>query len=179
MNTKVQLADTCCIMQAAACTRAVYDCMRALQICPACCLLQVRAAFAAANATASFLPAAPALGALAVDYNLAVWEGNTTAYLTCNLDIRGPEYLGTCVDMPVTCAANTAASDARPYNCTRLSDGGVVAGNISDASYRCVLRPRQGQTTAPFGLGATRVGVCSSGVGPFQPGARIIWHQRL
>lgn len=102
------------------------------------CLLQVRAAFTAANVTASFLPAAPALGGLAVDYNLAVWDGNTTAYLTCNLDIRGPEYVGTCMDMPVTCAAN--AVDARPYNCTRLSDGAGVAGNISDASYRCVLR---------------------------------------
>jgi hypothetical protein len=100
-------------------------------------VVQVRNVFTAANATASVLPAAPALGTLAVDYNLAVWGGNTTAYLTCNLDIRGPEYLGTCADMPVTCAAN--AVDARPYNCTRVSDGTGIFGNISDASYRCAL----------------------------------------
>lgn len=94
--------------------------------------LQVKAAFS--GATASSLPDAPSLGPLSVDYNLATWEGNSTAYLTCNLDLRGPEYQGRCVSMPVTCTANPV--DSRPYNCSRLSDGSVVSGNISNAEYR-------------------------------------------
>jgi hypothetical protein len=96
--------------------------------------MQVRAAFAAAGANTTWLPAAPAVSPLAVDYNLATWDGNTTAYLTCNLNIRGPEYLGSCASLPVTCTSN--AADSAPYNCTRVSDGTPVAGNISSATYR-------------------------------------------
>jgi hypothetical protein len=95
---------------------------------------QLQAAFTAAGANNTFVPAASAITLLAVDYNLATWEGNTTAYLSCNLAVRGPEYLGRCVDMPVTCGSTTI--DAQPYNCSSLADGSVVAGNISDASYR-------------------------------------------
>lgn len=94
----------------------------------------MRAAFAAAGANTTWLPAAPALGPLAVDYNLATWGGNTTAYLTCNLDIRGPEYLGRCVAMPVSCTSNPV--DSRPYNCTKLDDSSVILGSISNATYR-------------------------------------------
>jgi hypothetical protein len=95
---------------------------------------QVQAAFTAAGANSTFLPAAPAVGPLAVDYNLAVWEGNTTAYLGCNLEVRGPEYQGRCAGMPVTCQPLTI--DSRPYNCTSLTDGSVISGNISNANYR-------------------------------------------
>lgn len=95
----------------------------------------ITAAFAAAGANTTVLPAAPGLGQFAIDYNLAQWDGNTTAYLTCNLDIRGPEYLGTCVDLPVTCTTNTG-SDTNPYNCTNLSDGTSVPGSIRNVSYR-------------------------------------------
>jgi hypothetical protein len=94
--------------------------------------VQVKAAFT--GATASSLPDAPSLGPLAVDYNLATWDGNSTAYLTCNLPLRGPEYLGRCVPMPVACTLNPV--DSKPYNCSRLSDASVVTGNISNADYR-------------------------------------------
>lgn len=67
---------------------------------------------------------------------MATWGGNTTAYLTCNLNLRAPEFIGTCVDMPVACAAQSV--DAQPYNCTKLADGLTVAGNISNAGYRWV-----------------------------------------
>lgn len=69
-----------------------------------------------------------------MDYNLATWDGNSTAYLTCNLGLRGPEYQGRCVPMPVTCTANPV--DSKPYNCSRLSESSVVSGNISNAEYR-------------------------------------------
>lgn len=95
---------------------------------------QVQAAFTAAGANSTFVPAAPAIAPLAVEYNLATWGGNTTAYLGCSLAVRGPEYLGRCVNMPVTCGPT--AVDAQPYNCSSLADGSGVAGNISDASYR-------------------------------------------
>jgi len=69
-----------------------------------------------------------------VTYNLAAWEGSTTAYLTCNLDMRGPEYQGRCVALPVSCKAQSV--DSQPYNCTKLADGSLVPGNISIAAYR-------------------------------------------
>jgi hypothetical protein len=98
---------------------------------------QVVAAFQAAGATAAWLPAAPAIGPpIAVaDYNLATWDGKTTAYLSCNLDLRGPEYLGTCIDMPVTCAAQT--NDTAPYSCMRAADNSTVPGSIRNSTYRC------------------------------------------
>lgn len=109
---------------------------RILIPCAVVCLHQVRSAFTTAGANATWLPSAQTLGVVAVNYNLAEWNGNTTAYLTCNLNIRGPEYLGTCADMPVACVATTV--DAQPYNCSRLSNGLTVAGNISNAGYRWV-----------------------------------------
>jgi hypothetical protein len=101
-------------------------------------IAQVRSAFQSAGGNTTWLPAAPALGSLlAVDYNLATWSGNTTAYMTCNLAIRGPEYLGTCSDMPVSCAVNSSdTSGMYPYKCNRVSDNGTVAGSISNSSYR-------------------------------------------
>lgn len=96
---------------------------------------QVKAAFEAAGATTTQLPAFSDVGTLGVDYNLATWDGNTIAYLTCNLDIRGPEYLGTCTDMPVTCTG-TITSDTVPYNCTKASNGTVVEGSIRNSTYR-------------------------------------------
>ncbi|WIA39913.1 hypothetical protein OEZ86_013355 [Tetradesmus obliquus] len=97
---------------------------------------QVVAAFQAAGATTAWLPAAPAVGPpLSVaDYNLATWDGNTTAYLSCNLDIRGPEYLGMCTDMPVTCASQT--NDTAPYSCARVGDNSTVPGTIRNSTYR-------------------------------------------
>eukprot|EP00883_Tetradesmus_obliquus_P001212 jgi/Sobl393_1/11292/SZX78320.1 len=97
---------------------------------------QVVAALQAAGATTAWLPAAPAVGPpLSVaDYNLATWDGNTTAYLSCNLDIRGPEYLGMCTDMPVTCASQT--NDTAPYSCARVGDNSTVPGTIRNSTYR-------------------------------------------
>jgi hypothetical protein len=97
---------------------------------------QVLAAFQAAGATTAWLPAAPAVGSpvAIADYNLATWDGNTTAYLSCNLELRGPEYLGTCTDMPVTCAGQT--NDTAPYACTRIEDNSTVSGSIRNSTYR-------------------------------------------
>jgi hypothetical protein len=97
---------------------------------------QVLAAFRAAGATTAWLPAAPALGSPVViaDYNLATWDGNTTAYLSCNLELRGPEYLGTCTDMPVTCASQS--NDTAPYACTRIEDNSTVPGSVRNSTYR-------------------------------------------
>ncbi len=69
------------------------------------------------------------------DYNLVVWQGNNTAYLTCELPNRGPEYYGTCTNMAVTCLNNNN-NDTIPYNCTRLSDGAPVTGSLSVVAYR-------------------------------------------
>lgn len=95
-------------------------------------------AFKAAGASTTTLPASPSLGPFALDYNLAQWGGNTTAYLTCNLDVRGPEYLGACVDLPVTCT-NNPGSDTRPYNCTKVADNSTVPGTIRNITYRLVM----------------------------------------
>lgn len=102
---------------------------------------QVVAAFQAAGASTAWLPAAPAVGPpLSVaDYNLATWDGNTTAYLSCNLDIRGPEYLGMCTDMPVTCASQT--NDTAPYSCARVEDNSTVPGTIRNSTYRWEKAP--------------------------------------
>lgn len=69
------------------------------------------------------------------DYNLINWLGNTTAYMRANLDTRGPEYLGTCQDMSVSCVATS--NDTTPYNCTLLANNATVGGNItSSPEYR-------------------------------------------
>uniref|UniRef100_A0A7S0NBN4 Polycystin cation channel PKD1/PKD2 domain-containing protein n=1 Tax=Chlamydomonas leiostraca TaxID=1034604 RepID=A0A7S0NBN4_9CHLO len=68
-------------------------------------------------------------------YNLISWDGNTTAYMVANLDVRGPAYLGTCTSLPVSCLVNQN-NDTVPYNCTDLSTGAPVPGNLSDISYR-------------------------------------------
>jgi hypothetical protein len=97
----------------------------------------VVAAFQAAGANATWLPPAPALSAVGVDdYNLASWGGNVTAFLTCSLDTRGPEFLGSCQPMPVACAVQTPASSDVPYACTRASDGSNVTGSLANATYR-------------------------------------------
>jgi hypothetical protein len=100
---------------------------------------QVVAAFTAAGANTTWLPAAPALGVSdrpVTDYNLATWSGNATAYLTCNLGVRGPEYLGRCLPMPVSCTASVV--DGAPYVCTRLGTNTTVPGSLANATYRCV-----------------------------------------
>ncbi|KAL6749264.1 hypothetical protein V8C86DRAFT_2852326 [Haematococcus lacustris] len=66
-------------------------------------------------------------------YNLTWWQGNTTAYLSCNLDSRAPEYQGTCVAMPVSC--NATGNESTPYNCTNYVTG-ALTGNVSDTLYR-------------------------------------------
>lgn len=98
----------------------------------------ITAAFKSAGANTTVLPASTDINQFAVDYNLASWDGNTTAYLTCNLDIRGPDYVGKCTDLPVQCVVNPG-SDTNPYNCTRFSDNSTVAGSIRNVTYRWVL----------------------------------------
>jgi hypothetical protein len=98
-------------------------------------IANVLAAYQAAGGSAKVVPSADFIsGTLNYTYNLATWNGNTTAYMTCNLPVRGPEYEGVCQDMPVTCLVN-ANTDERPYNCTK-PDGSTVPGNVSSSSYR-------------------------------------------
>jgi hypothetical protein len=91
--------------------------------------------FTGAGANASYLPpqAAPALAPLNFTYDLATWQGNTTAYMQCSLDSRAPAYIGTCQPQNVTCASTS--SDTTPYNCTDLA-GQRIAGNLSVVAYR-------------------------------------------
>ncbi len=68
-----------------------------------------------------------------VNYDFIVWPGNTTAYLYCDLPLRGPQYVGTCISMDsLTCVASNNVSN--PFACTNATS--VIAGNISDTSYR-------------------------------------------
>jgi len=48
-----------------------------------------------------------------IDYNQVVWDGGPECYMTCNLQVRGPEYLGQCVDR-ITC---TRENNTIPYEC--------------------------------------------------------------
>jgi hypothetical protein len=94
----------------------------------------VQAAFQAANATAARVPAIEKVqGGINITYNLAKWEGNTTAYLECNLGVRGPDYVGRCEALPVTCVSTS--NDSVPYTCTK-PDSTTVPGNISSSTYR-------------------------------------------
>ncbi len=99
----------------------------------------LRAAFESAGGNASVLPRPISLPApFNIDYNLATWEGSSTAYLTCNLALRGAEYIGMCTPMEVVCTPN-GTNDTRPYNCTRSASNTTVPGTIRDAGYRCAL----------------------------------------
>ncbi|KAG2499695.1 hypothetical protein HYH03_002630 [Edaphochlamys debaryana] len=99
--------------------------------------------FIAAGATSSALPdpANATLGQFALPYNLIEWPGNRTAYLQCDLQKRAPEYVGTCVDMNVTCTAQPSNATV-PYICTDVLLGGVAIGgdmSISDYRARCEM----------------------------------------
>ena len=79
-----------------------------------------------------------ALGDLRTEYNFVSWTGNTTAYMQCALDSRGPQYLGQCVTMNQTCTVSNL--DTAPYNCT-LPGGTApyptsLPYNLSNADYR-------------------------------------------
>lgn len=101
-------------------------------------LANILSAFTAAGASRTFLPqqTAPALAPLNFTYDLATWQGNTTAYMQCALDARGAQFIGTCVAQNVTCAVT--ANDTTPYNCTDVASGSAIAGNISVVAYRWV-----------------------------------------
>lgn len=76
-----------------------------------------------------------ALGDLRTEYNFVAFQGNSTAYLQCNLNQRGPKYVGTCVNMPVSC--KLSGTDNPPYNCTEYATGSNFTGlSMSDVSYR-------------------------------------------
>eukprot|EP00210_Caulerpa_lentillifera_P005376 g5138.t1 len=49
-----------------------------------------------------------------VEYNQVTWNGGEDTYLTCNLQIRGPEYIGQCTDS-ISC---TRESNTVPYECS-------------------------------------------------------------
>lgn len=107
-------------------------------------------AFRGAGATSSFLPPlnSTALGAYAAAYDLASWGGGAYEFVSCDLVRRAPEYVGVCSAKPVSCAPTS--DDNRPYNCTRLIDGGggdgngnggapagtTVQGNLTSSAYR-------------------------------------------
>lgn len=67
-------------------------------------------------------------------YNLVAWDGNTTAYMTGNLAQRGKDYIGSCVQMDVSCASNTEPT--MPFHCLRLADNTNVTGFMNDTNYR-------------------------------------------
>lgn len=82
---------------------------------------------------------ATALGDLRTEYNFVTWTGNTSAYMQCNLETRGKDYLGTCVPLGRTCTVTN--NDTFPYNCT--AGVGMTAPypaslpyNVSNAEYR-------------------------------------------
>jgi len=79
-----------------------------------------------------------ALGDLRTEYNLVKWAGNTTGYLKCDLEKRGPEYLGTCTPQAVTCAAS--GSDTAPWECTDGTSSALFPAtspyNTSSVAYR-------------------------------------------
>jgi hypothetical protein len=95
--------------------------------------------FSAANASARAVPrpSSPLLGKMTTSYNLAIWAGNTTAYMKCDLEDRGKDYLGECVAMNVTCTAST--NDTVPYTCVDLTSATpntTIPGSLSTPSYR-------------------------------------------
>lgn len=97
--------------------------------------------FVAAGGSSSTLPLPDATGlgdqpaGVSTSYNLAIWQGNVTAYLQCDLGSRGSSFVGTCVAMNVSCAVTS--NDTTPYNCTNLLDvnNATIAGNLSSATY--------------------------------------------
>eukprot|EP00798_Chlamydomonas_sp_ICE-L_P027239 gene27239-2493_t len=95
--------------------------------------------YESAGATSGILPhpSSTSMGVLATDYNLATWDGNTTAYTDCDLAVRAPEYLGSCTSKNVTCNVSSDAS-SQPFNCTQLPGGETVVGDLSVASNRTV-----------------------------------------
>jgi hypothetical protein len=116
-------------------------------------LSKILAAFTAAGASRTFLPeqTTPTLAPLNFTYDLATWQGNTTAYMQCSLDARGAQFIGTCVAQNVTCAVTS--NDTTPYNCTNVASGSAIAGNISVVAYRWV-----------GGTGCAAVLCCASGL---------------
>ena len=80
------------------------------------------------------------LGPLRTDYNLVTWLGNTTAYMICDLPMRGPTYVGTCQDLTNTCTQTTTGDASVPWTCTHLIDGVdqnvTVKGSLADEAYR-------------------------------------------
>jgi len=89
-----------------------------------------------ANVSNVFLPDAnsTALGDLRFDYNLVFWQGNTSAYMQCNLDQRGPKWLGVCQPMNVTCLVQ--ANDTVPYICTDIASNTTIGGSLNNLAYR-------------------------------------------
>ncbi|GLC33126.1 hypothetical protein PLESTB_000367500 [Pleodorina starrii] len=96
----------------------------------------VALAFAAANATNATLPDPDnrELKEYGIAYDLVSWQGNTTAYMRCALELRAPSYTGECVAMNNTCVATV--NDTVPYNCTYLPGGATVPGSLANSSYR-------------------------------------------
>jgi hypothetical protein len=115
--------------------------------------------FAAAAANASYLPhqADPALAPLNFTYDLATWQGNTTAYMQCSLDSRAPAYIGTCQLQNMTCVSTS--NDTTPYNCTDLA-GQRIAGNLSVVAYRWGLLAGRGGAFWPTELHQRLVADC-------------------
>lgn len=99
----------------------------------------------------------PVLQSRRVDYALArLPDGNNaTAYLTCRLPQRGPQYLGQCVPRAQACTATSNASAPfvcqPPANATNARSASQPATTSSTDTYlqcstpsNCVLVPRNG-----------------------------------
>ncbi|KAF5832196.1 hypothetical protein DUNSADRAFT_12003 [Dunaliella salina] len=75
-------------------------------------------------------------GTLYLPYTIVAWYGGGDAYLRDNLDRRGPQYIGECKALDVTCTRNIGSSK-NPYNCTYLDSGEKVPGDMTrDPEYR-------------------------------------------
>lgn len=53
-----------------------------------------------------------------IEYNQVTWSGGADAYLTCNLEVRGPEYIGAC-QQSIECSR---PNNTVPYECTASSE---------------------------------------------------------
>ena len=78
-----------------------------------------------------------ALGPIKKAYNLVSWEGSATAYMTCNLGSRAPEYSGRCAAAANVTCRQQSGNATMPYLCTDLKTGIPGPGDdLSDPAYR-------------------------------------------
>jgi hypothetical protein len=93
------------------------------------------AAYTGAGANASTVVQSTKLAnPFSVNYNYVTWQGNTTAYMVCDLVDRSPEYKGTCQAAPVLCSKTS--NENRPWICTVAGTNTTIPGFINQTDYR-------------------------------------------